>query len=1226
MISNGTNNAERRGTWIKFLLLPFVLLLLSAMPAQAQSVGGCVQNFGGVIDGLVNPNPPSQINIDGNCTIQNFPASNPLTSNISFNGNNPVPWLVTFNNVDFIGNIACDKSQGNAIWFVNGSTTTVRPNCQNLFIPVEKIDKQNPAGQTTAAIGVPFTYQLTIPVLFDPLSGIVVNNQGSPNDLHSVVVTDDLNATGAALTYVSHSVFWKSNGTLVPHSFSNVGGVLTFSNFPIIPAGQQIVIQITVVLNNDPANTPGKTFFNTAKWQFGRLIKGVFFQPLPGESGISPPMTIAAPNLVLTKTGPATMNIGQPGQFGFNVQNTGTSDAWNVTLLDRLPSGSSGGMCSATPQVVSAQVFQADGVTPVPGKGPLAPGTDFSTSYSASTCELTLAMLTPAGTIGPNQRLIITYRTQLDANSQNGATLTNIAGAVQWFAGDPSISTRQSFTRTLTDGTPGVLDFQDAHTITVVVIGVAITKTVSVVGGGAAMPGGQLDYLVHVSNISTNPATGVVITDDLSTAGPGRLTFVNPAATMNSSTAGVTVVGSRLTADYSTLNGPLQPAQSIDVRFRAQIAAGLPAGTTLTNTGVVTWNTPQQSASASASIDIGGTPGVGMLNGALWLDANFNKIADTDEPRLQGWTVGLYLNGVLVQSAVADVNGVYRFTGVQPTNGTDRYELRFTAPGAGPNTAKLGKADSAFTNSLQRITDIVVPSGSNLQNLNLPIGPNGVVYNSMTRSPIAGATLTMLRAGAPLPASCFDDPAQQNQIAQVAGYYRFDINFSDPACPAGSSYLLQATVPGPAYVAGESKLIPATSNSATSPFSALACAGSPNDALPAVPYCEVQGSEFAPPSSVPARSTGTRYYLNLTLDGSQVPGSSQVFNNHIPLDPQLAGSIAITKTTPMRNVTRGQLVPYTITLNNHAGVVLTDVSIVDRMPAGFAYIKGSALLDGVPSEPSVTGLALNWNNLIIANSQARTLKLLLAAGAGVTEGEYVNRAQAMNTLSGNALSGEATATVRVAPDLTFDCTDVIGKVFNDLNRNGVQDDGENGLPGVRVVTPTGLAAATDQYGRYHITCAITPDENRGSNFVLKLDDRTLPSGFRMSTDPVQIKRATRGKALRMNFGASIYRVVAIDLSDEAFERGKTDIRAQWRPRIDLLLNELRKAPSVLRLSYIADTEDASLVERRMEAVKRQLTDAWDARKDSYVLSIEPEVFWRRGAPLKRPDVRTPESR
>ena len=67
--------------------------------------------------------------------------------------------------------MSCDAVQGNQIWFVNGSSTTVRPNCQNLFIPVEKIDKQNPVGQTTATIGVPFTYKLTIPVLFDSIIG-----------------------------------------------------------------------------------------------------------------------------------------------------------------------------------------------------------------------------------------------------------------------------------------------------------------------------------------------------------------------------------------------------------------------------------------------------------------------------------------------------------------------------------------------------------------------------------------------------------------------------------------------------------------------------------------------------------------------------------------------------------------------------------------------------------------------------------------------------------------------------------------------------------------------------------------------------------------------------------------------------------------------------------------------------------------------------------------------
>ena len=1543
MSSSNTNNAKPHGRWIKILLFAFGLLLLSAVPARGQSVGGCVANFGGVIDGFVNPVPPSQINIDGNCTIRNFPASNPLTSNISFTGTGR-GWLVIFDNVDFTGNLSCDKSHGNFIWFVNGSITGAHVlGCANLFAPVDKIDKENPPGPPFVSIGVPFTYTLTFPQLVSATTGAVVNPNGSNVEVDQVTVTDNLNATGVSLSYVNSSAAWKGSGAPVPFAVTNASGLLTFSGFPPIPAGQQIVVSVTVVLNNAvPPNSPGTQFSNTANWTLGTTIGGTFHFPLTGQQGISsPPLTIAAPslvmtkggpatmnpgqlgqftlnvqntgnsdawnativdklptgptggmcnmtpqvlsaqvfqadgvtpvagkgplkagtdytlsyagapactltlnmlsaaavigptqrlivtyqtqldantqngatltnvagttlwyngpsndtgrqsytctltngtpgvldcqdahtvtvvipavtitkqvtvvgggpavpgatldylvhvtntsanpvnpvvitdnlnaagagaltyvagtatmngspngvsvvgnvitanysatygplapggtidlrfratlgstlaagaivtntgvvtwntpsqtasasvsitvggvvgapNLVFTKSGPATMSLGQWGQFGLNVQNTGTSNAWNATLLDQLPSGAMGGMCNTTPQVLSAQIFQADGVTPVAGKGPLVPGTDFSISYvGASTCRLTLTMLTAAATISPTQRLIITYRTQLDANSQNGAQLTNIAGAVQWFDADSSVSTRQAFNRTLTDGTPGILDFQDAHTVTVVIITIAITKQVSVVGGGAAMPGGQLDYLVHVTNVSTNPAASVVITDDLSTAGAGRLTFVNSPATMNGSTTGISIVGSLLTANYSAVYGSLQPGQSIDVRFRAQIASGLAAGTTLTNTAVVTWNNPPQTASASVSIDIGGVPGSGSLNGTAWLDANFNKIADPGEPLLQGWTVGLYLNGALVQSVVTDVNGVYRFSSVPPTDGTaNLYELRFTAPGAGPNTAKLGKADSAFTNWLQRITNIAVPSGSNLQNLNLLMGPNGLVYNSLTRAPIAGATLKMLRGTTPLPATCFDDPAQQGQITQAGGYYRFDVNFSDPACPSGGSYLIVVTAPTSNYVAGESLVIPPSSNAATAPFSVSTC---PTDALPVVPYCEAQTSEFAPPPSVAARSAGTQYYLNLALDGTAVPGSSQIYNNHIPLDPQLAGAFSITKTTPLVNVTRGQLVPYTITISNAIGASLQGEQVVDRCPAGFKYVPGSARLDGVPSEPTVTGLQLVWNGLNFGSS-TRTIVLLLAIGAGVGEGEFVNRAQVIDGLTGKPLSVEATARVRVVPDQTFDCTDVYGKVFNDVNRNGVQDGGEDGLPGVRVVTATGLEAMTDQYGRFHITCAITPNEDRGSNFVLKLDDRTLPSGFRMSTDQVQIKRATRGKALKFDFGASIHRVVAIDLSDAAFEPGKTEIRIQWRPRVNLLLDELRKVPSVLRLSYVADTEDEALVEQRLEAFKRQLTEAWDAKKDGYVLAIEPEVFWRRGGPPKRLDGRMPGSR
>src|SRR5882672_5912137 len=487
--------------WVGVLLFVFAALLLASAPAWAIN---CVADAGGVIDGFVNyPVPPPQIDIDGNCTIRNYPASNPLTSNISWFGNNPTSWLLIFDNVVHTGNMSCNlNSQGNKIWFVNSASSSVQAHCLSLLISVEKIDKQNvPTNRTTAAIGVPFTWKLVIPVLFDPGTGTVINNQGSVNDLHSITVWDDLNSTGVNLSLVGYNIYWEDDGTPVPHTFTNVGGFLTWDNIPVVTAGRQFVIDLTVVLNDDPAiNVPGTSFINTARWDFGRLIGGVFYEPLPGENGNSPPLTIAAPVLVVDKSGPATMNLGQWGTFVLDVQNTGLTDAWDVTLRDLLPDGATGGMCDLTPEVLSAQVFAADGVTPVPGKGPLNPGTDYVLSYSgAPNCRLEMRMLTAAGSIGASQRLIVRYRTQLDANTQDGVLLTNVAGAIQWFNGDSSNPNRVVFNRVLTNGTVGVQDHEDAHTVTVDLQGLFFDKTVANLTSGAnpattAAPGDRLRY------------------------------------------------------------------------------------------------------------------------------------------------------------------------------------------------------------------------------------------------------------------------------------------------------------------------------------------------------------------------------------------------------------------------------------------------------------------------------------------------------------------------------------------------------------------------------------------------------------------------------------------------------------------------------------------------------------------------------------------------------------
>jgi uncharacterized repeat protein (TIGR01451 family) len=1086
-----------------------------------------------------------------------------------------------------------------------------------------------------------------------------------------------------------------------------------------------------------------------------------------------PPIPPGTPALTVDKSGPATMNPAEWGNFALDVRNVGSVDAFNATLLDRLPDGPTGGMCDTTPEVMSARVFAADGVTPVPGKGPLVQGTDYSLAWSGAACELSFTTLTPASVIGVAERLIIAYRTQLDSGTRYGAPLTNVAGATQWYNAVATNPGRTAYTRTLTNGTVGIVDHEDAHTVTivpllyadkaaalqvdamspgivdagdvlrytiriynngslpltggalrdnlpvnttyvaeslrlngqplgapdggvsplvagitvrssdlptpggltqgqsavitfdlrvndgvppgtiisnqalvdtaelpnlltdgdgnpatgpeptVVVVGnlqeVRITKSVSVVGGGPALAGATLEYVVQATNVGTLPVIDVVIRDDIAVPTPGYLAFVDQSWSLNGATTGITVVGSLLTADYSTTYGALAPGRDVTLRFRAVLNPSLAMGTRVANTGTVYWNDPVQQASATVSIDVGGIPGTGLVNGRVWHDADFDRVYDANEIALAGWDVELYRNDSLAHTARTAADGVYRMSSVEPNYATpDTYELRFRRPGAGATTALLGRADSEFTDDLQRITDIVVLSGSNLQNLNLPIDPNGIVYDALSRAPIRGATVSLVApiSGTALPSACFYDENQQGQVTLADGYYKFDLSFADPACASGGSYLLQVTPPSAAYLPGVSDLIPPRSAAGTAAFVVPTCPASIDDAVPATAqHCEAAPSEVQPPASV-APGTSTSYYLHLTFDSSLVPGSSQIFNNHIPLDLNLDASVNITKTTPTVNVARGQLVPYMITISNGVAVNLTDVTVVDRFPAGFRYVEGSARLDGEPREPAVAGRDLMWTGLTVTPDGRHELRLLLAVGAGVGEGEFVNRAQAMSARTGRAMSGEASATVRIVPDPALDCTDVTGKVFDDANRNGLQDEGELGIPQVRLATARGLLATTDQFGRFHITCAITPHEGRGTNFVLKLDDRTLPSGFRASTSNLQVQRATRGKALEFNFGASIHRVIGLDLADAVFEPGTIEMRPIWLPRLELLMTELRAAPAVLRLSYLADLEEPQLVERRLDALREQIDTAWHATENccAYELAIEPEVFWRRGEP------------
>ncbi len=130
-------------------------------------------------------------------------------------------------------------------------------------------------------------------------------------------------------------------------------------------------------------------------------------------------------------------------------------------------------------------------------------------------------------------------------------------------------------------------------------------------------------------------------------------------------------------------------------------------------------------------------------------------------------------------------------------------------------------------------------------------------------------------------------------------------------------------------------------------------------------------------------------------------------------------------------------------------------------------------------------------------------------------------ARADSGLPGAALKNRGTAAAETAGDPNFSRSLVVGKVFSDINGDGVQQEGESGIPGVRIASVSGLLVKTDRFGRYHLDDRQVERFVRGRSFILKVDPSTLPPGSTFTTENPRVVRLTQGMMPKMNFGVRL---------------------------------------------------------------------------------------------------------
>ncbi len=341
--------------------------------------------------------------------------------------------------------------------------------------------------------------------------------------------------------------------------------------------------------------------------------------------------------------------------------------------------------------------------------------------------------------------------------------------------------------------------------------------------------------------------------------------------------------------------------------------------------------------------------------------------------------------------------------------------------------------------------------------------------------------------------------------------------------------------------------------------------------------------------------------------------------------------VRVVKTADTDTALLGGTVGYTLTFENLNASTETGLTFVDALPDGLSYTPGSARYDGAEgSEPVIDGSRLEWRNVTLGPLQKVTITLSARITGG--DGDLTNTAYVLDP-GQNIISNRAEARISRRPEAVFDCGDVIGKVFDDRNLNGYQDGiapmdrsqitdqtyygdkkgppeqvlpgGEPGLAGVRLSTVSGTIITTDEHGRFSVPCAELPADI-GSNFTLKLDTRTLPTGYLVTTENPRTMRLTPGTVTKMNFGAAITNVVDIDLTAAAFIGLTAEPVTGLPAGVDAVLAQIRDVPSVLRLTYYTQGEGRDLARMRLDAIDDLVQSRWRGGGE-YKLLIERTI-------------------
>ena len=454
----------------------------------------------------------------------------------------------------------------------------------------------------------------------------------------------------------------------------------------------------------------------------------------------------------------------------------------------------------------------------------------------------------------------------------------------------------------------------------------ALTKTAS---PNPVFSGAVLTYTIQVNNGGPNAATNAVVLDPL----PGGVTFVSCSSTQG--TCGIT--GGTVTANLGTINSPGFAIVTIQVTVTA------PSGTTITNTAVVSSDTPDTNtannqASATALVSGGATPtptgglGTPTVTPAATADLVLSKTASQSSV-ISGSTLTYQLNVTNNKPGSGTATGVV-VTDPLPVGTT--FQSCTTSQGscAGPAigsngtvTATLGSIPSPGFAIVTIVVTVTAPGGTTVIN-------TGVVNSVTVDTDISNNTASVSVSVTPAPAGADLSVVKTASAGQVesGGVLTYFLTVTNGGPDPASAVLVTDQIPsGTTFVSCSTPVGTCTGPAVGTNGLVTANLGTVPALAP--PITVTITVNVTAPNGSTLVNTGT--VSSPTTDPNPANNSS---TNVTQVNPTTA-DLAITKSDAPDPVTTGGTLTYTLSVNNLGAGPSNAIVASDTLPAGVSFVS-----------------------------------------------------------------------------------------------------------------------------------------------------------------------------------------------------------------------------------------------------------------------------------------------